>query len=74
MASHEVNEQLGLRGKVLEWQAGYGAVSFGTRDLEWVKGYVRDQRQHHATGKIQERLERITGVESTDKHEPRERG
>jgi putative transposase len=73
-SSHEVNEQLGLRGKVLEWQAGYGAVSFGTRDLEWVKGYVRDQRQHHAAGKIYERLERITEVESSDKQEPRERG
>ncbi len=73
-SSHEVNEQLGLRGKVLEWQAGYGAVTFGTRDLEWVKGYVRDQREHHASGKVYERLERITEVESTERQEPRERG
>ena len=29
--SHEVNEQFALRGKVLQWQAGYGVVSFGTR-------------------------------------------
>jgi putative transposase len=66
-SSHEVNEQLGSRGKVLEWQAGYGAVSFGSGDLEWVKGYVRDQRKHHATGTIYERLERITELESSDK-------
>jgi putative transposase len=66
-SSHEVNEQLGARGKVLEWQAGYGAVSFGTRDLEWVIGYVRNQREHHATGAIYERLERITDLESSDK-------
>jgi len=65
--SHEVNEQLGLRGKVLEWQAGYGAVSFGTGDLEWVKGYVRDQREHHANGRIFDRLERITELESGGK-------
>ena len=25
-----------LGRKVLEWQAGYGVVSFGTRDLPWV--------------------------------------
>jgi REP element-mobilizing transposase RayT len=30
-SSHEVNQKLG--GKVLEWQTGYGIVSFGTRDL-----------------------------------------
>ena len=66
-SSHEVNEQLGLRGKVLEWQAGYGAISFGTGDLEWVKGYVRDQREHHATGRIFDRLERITAFEPAGK-------
>ena len=30
---HEVNEQFALRGKVLQWQAGYGVVSFGTRAI-----------------------------------------
>ena len=34
-SSHEVNQKLGH--KVLEWQTGYGVVSFGTRDLAWVK-------------------------------------
>ena len=63
-SSHDVNEQFALRGKVLQWQAGYGVVSFGTRDLEWVKQYVRNQREHHAAGKIIDRLERITGLES----------
>ncbi len=59
-SSHDVNEQLGLRGKVLEWQAGYGVVSFGTGDLDWVKEYIRNQREHHAQGKVYDRLERIT--------------
>jgi putative transposase len=31
-ASHEINQKFGR--KVLEWQAGYGVVSFGTKDLE----------------------------------------
>jgi putative transposase len=61
-SSHEVNQKLGH--KALEWQAGYGVVSFGTRDLPWVKEYVRNQRERHARGKIEDRLERITALET----------
>src|SRR5438093_2891410 len=32
-SAHEVNQKLGDGGKVLQWQSGYGVVSFGTRDL-----------------------------------------
>lgn len=59
-SSHEVNEQFGLHGKKLQWQVGYGVVSFGTRDLDWVKEYIRNQQDHHARGRISDRLERIT--------------
>ena len=48
-------------GKGLQWQAGYGIVSFGTRDLEWVVKYIHNQREHHANGTIHERLERCDG-------------
>ena len=58
--SHDVNQKIGKRQKVLQWQAGYGIVSFGTGDLEWVVEYIRNQREHHARGTIHERLERIT--------------
>ena len=58
--SHDVNQQIGKRQKVLEWQTGYGVVSFGTGDLDWVKRYIRDQREHHGRGSVHERLERIT--------------
>jgi len=47
-------------GKHLQWQNGYGIVSFGTKDLEWVCRYIRDQKEHHRRGTIHERLERIT--------------
>jgi putative transposase len=60
-SSHETNQKLGY--KALEWQAGYGVVSFGTRDLEWVRAYVRDQRQRHDRGEIVDRLERIEPYE-----------
>ena len=63
-SSHEVNEQLGLQGKKLQWQAGYGVVSFGTRDLEWIKEYIRNQQEHHAHGHVFDRLERITQLDT----------
>ena len=62
-SSHEVNEQIGFRGKAIQWQAGYGVVSFGTKNLDWVKLYIRNQREHHIRGTIQDRLERITEPE-----------
>ena len=61
--SHDVNQQMGQRQKVLQWQAGYGVVSFGTKDLEWVNSYIRGQREHHARGTAVDRLERITQFE-----------
>lgn len=47
-------------GKALQWQSGYGVVSFGTKDLDWVIAYIRNQKEHHRAGSIQERLERIS--------------
>jgi putative transposase len=58
-SSHDVNQALGGRQKELQWQAGYGAVSFGSRDLPWVVEYIRNQREHHARGTVHERLERV---------------
>jgi putative transposase len=58
-SSHEVNRQLGRGGKLLQWQEGYGVVSFGTKDLPWVVEYVRNQRERHAKGRTHDRLERI---------------
>ena len=77
-SSHDVNQRLGSGRKILEWQPGYGVVSFGSKDLEWVKSYVRDQRLHHAQGNVHDRLERITSDEESeaqaDASKPRERG
>jgi putative transposase len=61
-SAHEVNQQVGLRDKTLQWQTGYGVVTFGNGDLEWVKAYVRNQRRHHSEGKVVNRLERFASV------------
>jgi len=58
-SSHEVNRRIGMGRTVLQWQTGYGVVSFGTKDLPWVVNYVQNQKEHHAIGRTYERLERI---------------
>ena len=55
--SHKVNKQ--KRMKRLEWQRGFGVVSFGKMQLGWVQSYIARQKEHHASGKTQARLERI---------------
>lgn len=62
-SAHYVNHELCNR-KVLEWQAGDGVVSFGTRDLPWVVGYVERQKEHHARGGVSDRLERTERMDS----------
>ena len=62
-SSHYINHEIANR-KWLEWQTGYGVVSFGTKDLDWVVGYIRNQKEHHRNGSIYERLERIAVDES----------
>jgi putative transposase len=46
-------------GKALQWQSGYGVVSFGTKDLKWIVDYVLNQKEHHRRGTVYDRLESI---------------
>jgi putative transposase len=57
-SSHHLNQVFSTRAERFAWQAGYGVVSFGTRNLQWVVNYVLDQKQHHAAGRTFDRLER----------------
>jgi putative transposase len=57
-SSFFINNKVANR-KVLEWQNGYGIVSFGTKDLKWVVSYIENQKEHHKTRKVYQRLERI---------------
>ena len=71
-SSHDTNEQ--MRYKALEWQRGYGVVSFGKRHLEWVNAYVRNQKKHHAEGTTHDRLERATDDDLPPDAEPMPEG
>jgi len=72
-SAHEVNRRMGLKQKVLQWQTGYGVVSFGTKDLPWVVKYIQNQKEHHARGTIQVRLERIDRFDESPKAEAESR-
>jgi len=63
-SSHDVNQKLG--GRVLEWQTGYGVVSFGTKGLAWVIDHVLNQKDRHARAAVEDRLERITAPEAAE--------
>lgn len=53
--SHEINARMGA--KVLDWQRGYGVVSFARKDLKWALDYVANPKQHHANNTLSPRLE-----------------
>ena len=55
-SAHYINHRVCGR-KVVEWQSGYGVVSFGTKALRWVVDYIDKQREHHSIGGIVARLE-----------------
>ena len=62
-SSYSINETFPGRNEKFAWQIGYGVVSFGTRDLEWVVRYIRNQKEHHKNNQVHDRLERITHPE-----------
>ncbi|MBI1900448.1 MAG: IS200/IS605 family transposase [Planctomycetia bacterium] len=66
--SHEINQQ--RRFKALEWQRGFGVVSFGKRQLKWVVEYVQNQKEHHSKGGTHERLERTTSDDDAPEADP----
>jgi putative transposase len=68
-SAHYVNRNLANR-KVLEWQSGYGVVSFGTKATPWVIRYIENQREQHARRTTHERLERV----EIEKRKPVETG
>jgi hypothetical protein len=49
--------------KILEWQRGFGVVSFGKGNLDWILTYIANQKEHHAVGTAIERLERVDAEE-----------
>jgi putative transposase len=59
-SSHAVNGYVSGRAERFAWQEGYGVVSFATKNLPAIVGYVRNQKQHHAERTTRDALERIS--------------
>ncbi len=55
--SFDINSLVGE--KTLEWQRGYGVVSFSKRDLAWIIHYIADQKAHHDQETTADTLEHI---------------
>ena len=68
-SAHHINHRIANR-RVLEWQTGYGVVSFGTKGLPWVVEYIRNQKEHHACSSTHDRLERVVRVEARERAAP----
>ena len=56
-SSHHINHK--VQPKSLQWQTGYGVVSFGKNNLDFVNEYIEGQKEHHSPGNTHDRLERI---------------
>lgn len=56
-SSHHLNETL---EDAFAWQDGYGVVSFGEKQLEWVVIYANNQKQQHIERTTVAKLEEIT--------------
>ena len=69
-SAYFINHRIANR-KVLEWQPGYGVVTFGKNNMKWILAYVRGQRRHHARGTVHPRLER---TEPDEDDKPAEAG
>lgn len=63
-SSHYINHE--VQPKALQWQRGYGIVTFGTKDLQWVADYIKNQKEHHRRGTTHGRLERFTDDDPDD--------
>lgn len=44
--------------KSFKWRGSYGVLSVSPNQVERVRAYIRNQKQHHATGEIQDKWER----------------
>ena len=66
-SSYHLNHELKIT-KDFSWQGGFGAVSFSEKDLKKILFYIKNQKQHHATGTTNSTLEQMSN-ESEEKNQ-----
>jgi putative transposase len=68
--AHEINQQFGPDS--LQWQRGYGMVSFAAANLPAVLKYVQNQKAHHQSGGLKDKLEQTYVDFAEGEHVPEE--
>jgi mono/diheme cytochrome c family protein len=56
LGKKKVPHPCGLKGREIFWQAGFGAFSVSQSQVEDVRAYIRNQREHHRVKSFQEEL------------------
>jgi putative transposase len=68
-SSKWVHESIGLRS--FQWQVGYGAFTVRSSDIEVIRKYIRNQREHHRKKTFQEEYIELlneNGIEFDEKY------
>jgi putative transposase len=55
-SSHAVNTRV-YPDTHFRWQEGYGALTFGVKNLAFVVDYINRQKEHHVSGPVKAYLE-----------------
>ena len=64
LSTYAVNGNFSDLEASFRWQEGYGVVTFGEKNLPYVERYIAHQQDHHQSGRIVEKLERIDKLET----------
>jgi REP element-mobilizing transposase RayT len=68
-SSKWVHELVGVAG--FGWQDGYGAFTVSRSEVEWIRRYIREQKEHHRRKSFQEEyleLLRQSGIDFDERY------
>ena len=64
LSTYALNGNFSDFESAFKWQEGYGVVTFGEKNLPYVAKYIANQQEHHQSGRIVDKLERIDELET----------
>ncbi len=59
LSAYAINARFTELKETFKWQEGYGLVTFGEKNLPFVRDYIVRQKEHHAKNTIISKLEQI---------------
>lgn len=63
LSTYVVNGNFSDLESPFKWQEGYGVVTFGEKNFPYVERYIARQQEHHQSGQLIDKLERMEEVE-----------